>query len=111
MIRRPPRSTLFPYTTLFRSLMGVQALDALPPEGGQQLGVQLRRLHQLRAPWRHARDGLPERLDRAAADTGDGPRFAGSGAALSVPHATLSRTPGRVPEPRNPCSRLRMGRV
>src|SRR5260221_11436219 len=27
MIRRPPRSTLFPYTTLFRSVYG-----ALPPE-------------------------------------------------------------------------------
>src|SRR2546422_4353154 len=26
MIRRPPRSTLFPYTTLFRSLAGAQAL-------------------------------------------------------------------------------------
>src|SRR2546430_12291850 len=25
MIRRPPRSTLFPYTTLFRSLAGVRA--------------------------------------------------------------------------------------
>src|SRR2546430_3908798 len=25
MIRRPPRSTLFPYTTLFRSLQGRQA--------------------------------------------------------------------------------------
>src|SRR2546422_2985656 len=25
MIRRPPRSTLFPYTTLFRSLHGVSA--------------------------------------------------------------------------------------
>src|SRR2546426_9150346 len=25
MIRRPPRSTLFPYTTLFRSVMGCQA--------------------------------------------------------------------------------------
>src|SRR2546422_8936059 len=25
MIRRPPRSTLFPYTTLFRSLRGVRA--------------------------------------------------------------------------------------
>src|SRR2546425_12662565 len=25
MIRRPPRSTLFPYTTLFRSLMGMYA--------------------------------------------------------------------------------------
>src|SRR3712207_8522462 len=24
MIRRPPRSTLFPYTTLFRSLIGVK---------------------------------------------------------------------------------------
>src|SRR3712207_8183876 len=23
MIRRPPRSTLFPYTTLFRSIMGI----------------------------------------------------------------------------------------
>src|SRR2546425_2693947 len=27
MIRRPPRSTLFPYTTLFRSLHGIEALD------------------------------------------------------------------------------------
>src|SRR2546422_8477527 len=29
MIRRPPRSTLFPYTTLFRSVhgLGVEALD------------------------------------------------------------------------------------
>src|SRR3712207_7862689 len=30
MIRRPPRSTLFPYTTLFRS-------DVLPPEGVRAL--------------------------------------------------------------------------
>src|SRR5260370_36001554 len=31
MIRRPPRSTLFPYTTLFRSIMRVvKALDAGP---------------------------------------------------------------------------------
>src|SRR3712207_8794578 len=28
MIRRPPRSTLFPYTTLFRSPVTVQVLDA-----------------------------------------------------------------------------------
>src|SRR3712207_8797950 len=32
MIRRPPRSTLFPYTTLFRSLGG--ALAQLHVEGG-----------------------------------------------------------------------------
>src|SRR3712207_8911107 len=29
MIRRPPRSTLFPYTTLFRSLPFLYALSAL----------------------------------------------------------------------------------
>src|SRR5256886_2967044 len=29
MIRRPPRSTLFPYTTLFRSLLQQAALDAV----------------------------------------------------------------------------------
>src|SRR3712207_6925455 len=29
MIRRPPRSTLFPYTTLFRSGLGVDRIGAL----------------------------------------------------------------------------------
>src|SRR2546430_16525133 len=31
MIRRPPRSTLFPYTTLFRSLHALQRWLAGPP--------------------------------------------------------------------------------
>src|SRR5256885_6111086 len=31
MIRRPPRSTLFPYTTLFRSVAGIMMRDNLPP--------------------------------------------------------------------------------
>src|SRR5260221_3899725 len=31
MIRRPPRSTLFPYTTLFRSLIGVPVRQPLNP--------------------------------------------------------------------------------
>src|SRR2546426_1147352 len=37
MIRRPPRSTLFPYTTLFRSHAGVLArpLDHLRTRGGK----------------------------------------------------------------------------
>src|SRR2546422_5582398 len=41
MIRRPPRSTLFPYTTLFRSIVGVKARfdarrddDRVDAEGG-----------------------------------------------------------------------------
>src|SRR5258708_8877219 len=32
MIRRPPRSTLFPYTTLFRSAVHLAALGAPRPE-------------------------------------------------------------------------------
>src|SRR2546430_5897549 len=32
MIRRPPRSTLFPYTTLFRSLAAATALRRSAPE-------------------------------------------------------------------------------
>src|SRR2546429_3359409 len=36
MIRRPPRSTLFPYTTLFRSLGGVVDLDGtVSSRGGE----------------------------------------------------------------------------
>src|SRR2546430_12905569 len=31
MIRRPPRSTLFPYTTLFRSVLGFETTDTLKP--------------------------------------------------------------------------------
>src|SRR3954463_16831859 len=33
MIRRPPRSTLFPYTTLFRSAQVVGGLDGQPGQG------------------------------------------------------------------------------
>src|SRR2546426_3587570 len=38
MIRRPPRSTLFPYTTLFRSLVGKSGrrLDRLERKIGQR---------------------------------------------------------------------------
>src|SRR4030043_1064698 len=36
MIRRPPRSTLFPYTTLFRSYSKVRTC-ALPISGGRRL--------------------------------------------------------------------------
>src|SRR5256885_6993218 len=42
MIRRPPRSTLFPYTTLFRSALAaalVRDLDAL--HLGEKLGIPL----------------------------------------------------------------------
>src|SRR3712207_7649176 len=40
MIRRPPRSTLFPYTTLFRSVAGMFAVDAGSTQGVAQVMEQ-----------------------------------------------------------------------
>src|SRR5258708_40178047 len=34
MIRRPPRSTLFPYTTLFRSVLNLPAIMGCKPQTG-----------------------------------------------------------------------------
>src|SRR6266496_6808479 len=51
MIRRPPRSTLFPYTTLFRSAMGIQLAmtlaihRGLQPERALELLVRGRLVH------------------------------------------------------------------
>src|SRR5258708_28527055 len=58
MIRRPPRSTLFPYTTLFRSGIGDDLVEHIP----------LRRVdHQpVRALERRDEDRSPIRRDRHA---------------------------------------------
>src|SRR2546422_3405795 len=51
MIRRPPRSTLFPYTTLFRSDQPVAALQVQPRLGRWKAALSraLRRHHHIRA--------------------------------------------------------------
>src|SRR2546422_3590551 len=53
MIRRPPRSTLFPYTTLFRSPLQARG------QGGHHQSDQRRRRHgvQLRRPRKPLSDG------------------------------------------------------
>src|SRR5256886_12111813 len=80
MIRRPPRSTLFPYTTLFRSY----------PSGQAGVGPELSA--QLAAPWRRgfavlraAANGV---LTAGAPDSG---RVAGGGPppGPTLPPATL----------------------
>src|SRR3712207_8229274 len=43
MIRRPPRSTLFPYTTLFRSTVEVQEVGSLVRTDSPSLGMSLER--------------------------------------------------------------------
>src|SRR3712207_9190971 len=64
MIRRPPRSTLFPYTTLFRSPGGqgvdrAQALQAGPAAGGRD------------APRAQARDSARARALRSEEHTSE----------------------------------------
>src|SRR2546422_2259243 len=44
MIRRPPRSTLFPYTTLFRSRVRIDAARHIESEDGAALPVRV--VHQ-----------------------------------------------------------------
>src|SRR3712207_8086026 len=45
MIRRPPRSTLFPYTTLFRSDRGPCPDNVLSVGGSHEVATILDRLH------------------------------------------------------------------
>src|SRR5690242_21628937 len=70
MLRRPPRSTLFPYTTLFRSSVRRLAVPAMPLEphrsrteaagdgaatattGGAVDGRRSRQHNRVPAPWR-----------------------------------------------------------
>src|SRR3712207_9221570 len=61
MIRRPPRSTLFPYTTLFRS--PVDDAGEVRPVGEEVLGAEVRVGHhaQCGGP-RHARPDHAQQL-------------------------------------------------
>src|SRR5256885_12967470 len=57
MIRRPPRSTLFPYTTLFRSFDDADA----PERFGQTPGERRRNLPALAEQGPQAREGESQR--------------------------------------------------
>src|SRR2546429_6997941 len=54
MIRRPPRSTLFPYTTLFRSLPHPRRIDRLP-------ACRIARQLAFQNPWSPGGSHFPKR--------------------------------------------------
>src|SRR3712207_7128149 len=72
MIRRPPRSTLFPYTTLFRSADGVAQVHGAAREAA--LGEQrerrpvVGRQRGLAAPDDHRHDEQVELVDQPGAE-------------------------------------------
>src|SRR2546422_10101572 len=74
MIRRPPRSTLFPYTTLFRSLSGGRS--PLPRPRGAAVGLVrslLLRDHGPDLPEPHVPACRPDRPDQQHARPLDPP--------------------------------------
>src|SRR3712207_8654488 len=77
MIRRPPRSTLFPYTTLFRSLVdhvAVAGAAGVVVEEGDlvlaEVALALRRLHDEPGAGHVVADPAQQRLDPRRAEHG-----------------------------------------
>src|SRR3712207_7732255 len=85
MIRRPPRSTLFPYTTLFRSvLLVVGELDG-PQRVGPRPAQDLRGVAEVQSDETHRRP--PRRVLRDAAELPDLDR---KSTRLNSSHANIS---------------------
>src|SRR3989454_3033619 len=68
MIRRPPRSTLFPYTTLFRSLAVPNFTVTAPRDGAELIGLLRCALAHTDGPFslRYPRDKAPGEAPPAA---------------------------------------------
>src|SRR2546426_9444527 len=109
MIRRPPRSTLFPYTTLFRSQRNLLALTWDREDTSALLGRCRARLRARRSSLGSARDGARRRPQRGvrgrrARDLSSQPAAGRPGAALSVvgPQLLSARAGSAVPERQRP---------
>src|SRR3712207_7542097 len=88
MIRRPPRSTLFPYTTLFRSVpSGHRSRRNVPPELPPQRGERREHLDRQGDPGDQRR--LAVRRDRSAVQRFDERRDRKS-TRLNSSHANIS---------------------
>src|SRR5258708_13927147 len=67
MIRRPPRSTLFPYTTLFRSFVAIPPANMLDANGNPG-GLTVAPLDGSEAPHKVADISVRMRLNREQQD-------------------------------------------
>ena len=96
MIRRPPRSTLFPYTTLFRSASAISTSPSTRPTTCSTISRTMRRPSSIWLPWSRKKGDM-DRGRGKNADHEQTPRF------------------GRIQRPQTdhqrqsqlPCSRIR----
>src|SRR2546426_11508382 len=100
MIRRPPRSTLFPYTTLFRS--GIELSLAGHPHGGQ---IQVEILDHRLSPARFITDYIAGLYQR--------PLFAPASNERAASNASVTRafSPSLFASPSSPMARSEERRV
>src|SRR2546422_3935105 len=91
MIRRPPRSTLFPYTTLFRSLCEATGRDARVAEpamsageGGTEPQRAAQLLDRLGTAPRGEPDPAEQQVDRGVVGVGPGRLLGGRARAFEV---------------------------
>ena len=109
MIRRPPRSTLFPYTTLFRSGLWTRkalSVPSLPPDlaGGMETFVESTCADECS----QVRTLTPALMGQGLRDVGRGLSFTGSGPPACSPPCCLCR-PSLLGSPVTPsdCSTTR----
>src|SRR2546422_10855099 len=100
MIRRPPRSTLFPYTTLFRSQAGgktgAEESEARPRQSATQSGAQEA---AIAGRARRAGQGTIRTEERGSRQCGAEPRLeSGEGAVVPRAQNAMSHGPS-PPEP------------
>src|SRR2546426_4908770 len=102
MIRRPPRSTLFPYTTLFRSDAEAQIREhgRAPREPGEVARArrEQRRLRAVRAPHAEVDEQLPGRRQHRARRDRKSTRLNSSHLVISYAVFCLKKKKRRPPQ-------------
>src|SRR3712207_972090 len=96
MIRRPPRSTLFPYTTLFRS-RGLGILGVLGDDEAEAVEDLAHRLVELGLPGVPAKDVVVDRFELLVEH--GGPLWRLNGRDQAVAHDTAAARQDRAVRP------------
>src|SRR3712207_7137784 len=90
MIRRPPRSTLFPYTTLFRSPIEYKILEFLMESIGQVFSIEQIYENVWNEPCYNAENTVPVHIRRIREKIEINPKEDRKSTRLNSSHANIS---------------------